>query len=141
MFDLIRDSGVGNLNLRAFLASLVGPRRIVHGGQAVKRVPEASNGSNIQLYKSTGTGQQATYVEVWLPQSSIAALPGGGAFLAFFSSKSGIGEASVQILLSPTQRFSVVLLDDDALYAGALTDAAGGALAAPVPVVVSSVVF
>jgi hypothetical protein len=141
VFDLNRDPGDGNLNLRAYVASLVGPRRIVHGAQAVKRVPPVALGSNIQLYKSTATGKQATYVEVWLPRSSISVLGGGGVFLALSSSKDGVGESSFQILLSATQRYSCVLLDDDGLYAAAVSDATGAALVVPAAVVISTVVF
>lgn len=139
MYNLVADPGTGNLNLRAYVASVTGPKRIAYGAQSIKRVPIGSPG--VQLYKSTGTGQQATYVEVWLPASSIKAVGGVGAFIGVSSAKDGIGEASFQILLSATQRFSTVLLDDDSLYAVALADAAGGPLAAPVSVVVASVVF
>jgi hypothetical protein len=141
MFDFNQDPGEGNLNLRAYIASIVGPRRVVHGGRTVKRVPLGSSGKGIQLFKSTATGKQATFYEVWLPQSSIAALPGGGAVIAFASSDQGGSEGAYQITLTATQRFLGVLLNDDAIYATALTDALGGALVTPVPVVISAVVF
>lgn len=141
MFDLNKDPGAGNLNARAYFASLVGPRRILHGKRDVKRVPVAGTGKGISLYKSTGSGDQATYVEVWLPGSSILALPGGGAVIAFAPSDQGAAQNAFQIVLTLTQRFQLVLLNDDAIYASAVSDAVGGVLAAPVPVVVSSVVF
>lgn len=80
------------------------------------------------------------YFEVWLPQSSILALPGGGAFLGMMSGETG-GQTAVQTLFNATQRYSGVLLPSEQVFAEAVTDALGGALAAQVPVVVSSVVF
>jgi hypothetical protein len=137
MWDLNADPGEGNLNLRAFLASLVGPRRVAHGQRTVKRVPITGSA---MLLRSTSTGKQATYFEVWLPQVSLA-LPGGGALLSFLPSDSGGPDNGYQITLTAFQRYSGVILGDDQLYAAALADAAGGALVAPVSVVVTSVVF
>lgn len=137
MFDLNADPGEGNLNVRAYLASIVGPRRVAHGQRYVKRVPLTGA---VMLLRSTGTGKQATFFEVWLPQVSLA-LPGGGALLSFLSSDSGGPDNGYQIALTATQRYSGIILGDDQLYAAALADAAGGALAAPVSVVVTSVVF
>jgi hypothetical protein len=137
--DLLnQDPGSGNLNLRAYVASIVGPRRVVHGQRLVKRVPLVGA---VQLLRSTGTGKQATFYEVWLPLSSLVALPGGGALFGFSPSDSGGAENNYQITLTFTQRFTGILLNDDNLYAAVLSDALGGPLAAPVSVVVSSVVF
>lgn len=141
MLDLNKDPGEGNLNLRAYYASIVGPRRILYGGRTVKRVPAAGGGKAALLFKSTGTGKQATFIEVWLPGSSILALPGAGAVIAFGSDDQDASQSAFQIVLTATQRFQCVLLDDDALYASAVTNAAGGALVVPVSVVVASVVF
>jgi len=138
MIDLNKDSGEGNLNTRAYVASLVGPRRVVHGQRNVKRVP--LNGS-ILLSKSTNTSVQVTFFEVWLPRTSLLTLPGGGALLGFLSSDSGGPENSYQVVLTATQKFSGILMGDDQLYASALADALGGALVAPVSVVISTVVF
>ena len=80
------------------------------------------------------------YFEIWLPQSSIAALPGGGAFIAFSSSETA-GQNAFQLLLSATQRYSGILLADDQVYGQGLTDALGAPLAADVTVCLSSVVF
>jgi len=136
MFDLNADPGVGNLNVRAYLASIVGPRRVVHGQRAVRRVPLVGS---IELYRNPD-GKQAAYYEVWLPQASLAGLPGGGALLAF-SSSSGGGESSYQILLTATQRFSGILIPTDGIYALAIADALGAPLVLPVSVVISTVVF
>lgn len=143
MFDLNQDPGIGELNLRAYVAALVGPRRILFGQHATKRVPAAPARKGITLYKSTGTGKQATFVELWLPQSSIAVLGGGGVFLALANNDQGASQSAYQILLSATQRFQCVLLDDDALYAVAVTDATGAALppGGDVAVDVTAVVF
>ena len=136
MLDLNADPGTYNLNARAYFASIVGPRRIAHGRRTVKRIPLERTISML----GQPTGVEVNYFEVWLPQSSIALLPGGGAFFSFSSSED-VGESAFQILLSATQRYAGVLTPDDQLFAQALTDAMGGALAAPVPVVISSVVF
>jgi hypothetical protein len=138
MFDLNADPGEGNLNARAYFASIVGPRRVVHGQRLVRRVPTTGT---TQLLRSTGTGKQATYYEVWLPLSVLATLPGGGALFGFSSSDSGGAENNFQISITFTQRFTGILLGDDNLYIAALSDALGGPLVAPVSVVVSSVVF
>ena len=135
MIDLNQDPGRGNLNVRAYMASVVGPRRITHGRRAVKRAQSSKPTPLLGM----PSGVEVIYFEVWLPQSSIAALPGNGAFLAFSSSES-TGQDAMQILLSATQRFSGVLLPDDQIYVSSVTDAAGGALP-QVSLVVSSVVF
>jgi hypothetical protein len=135
VFDLNQDPGTGNLNMRGYIASLVGPRRIVHGRRTVKR---AQSGNPVPLL-GAASGVEVQYFEVWLPQSSLAALPGGGAFLAFSSSES-TGQDAFQILLSATQRFSGVLMPDDQIYVASVSDALGGALP-QVSLVVSSVVF
>jgi hypothetical protein len=123
--------------MRAYIASLVGPRRVVHGQRKILRVPIQGS---LALLKATGTGPEVMFYEVWLPRVSLV-LPGGGALLAFQSSDSGGAENGYQIMMTATQRFSGILLGDDQLYAAALTDALGGALVTPVSVVVSSVVF
>ena len=74
MFDLNEDSGTGNLNVRAYIASVVGPRRIAHGQRTVKRV---STQQTVSLLGATASGVEVAYFEVRLPPSSIAALPGG----------------------------------------------------------------
>jgi hypothetical protein len=137
LFDLNEDSGTGNLNVRAYIASVVGPRRIAHGQRTVKRV---STQQTVSLLGATASGVEVAYFEVWLPQSSITALPGGGAFLAFSSSESA-GQDAFQLLLSATQRYSGILLPDDQVYVQAVRDALGAPLAADVSIVVSSVVF
>jgi len=139
--DLNKDPGEYELNLRAYVASIVGPRRIVHGKRAVKQVPLAAAGRGIKLYGSNGSGKFVTFVELWLPASSIVGLGGGGAIFAVGPSDLGGSENANQIAITATQRFQCVLLNDDALYAVAVSDAAGGALAASVPLTVSSVVF
>lgn len=137
-FDLNEDPGTGNLSARAYVASIVGPRRIAHGQRVVKRLP--IGGAQPQSVAKNGTpSKTVTYFEIWLPQRSLA-LPGGGV-LATFSSSPNSGESSFQLILNAAQRYTGVLLADDQLYAAALTDAAGGALTADVAVVVSTVVF
>jgi hypothetical protein len=136
VFDFNQDSGTGNLNVRAYLASVVGPRRVAHGIRNVKPV----SGQPVQIAKSGVQGSEVVYVECWLPQAVIASLPGGGAFFAFSGNES-VGENADQILLSATQKYTGILCPDDQLYVAALSDALGAPLANPVRVVVSTVVF
>ena len=135
MFDLNLDPGTGNLNVRAYLASVVGPRRVAHGRRTVKVVPQAQSLSML----GTPSGVEVAYFEVWLPLSSLLALGGGGAVVAFSSSEN-TGQDAFQILLTPSQRYSGVLLPDDQLYARAVSDALGAPIA-DVSLVISSVVF
>lgn len=135
MLDLNQDPGTGNLSARAYMASLVGPRRIVHGRRTVKQITSARPTSLC----GAASGVEVQYFEVWLPQDSIAALGGGGAFLAFSNNES-TGQSAFQILLNATQRFSGVLLPDDQIYVSPVTDALGAVLPA-VSLVISSVVF
>ncbi|MFQ5339966.1 MAG: hypothetical protein ACE5F6_00310 [Anaerolineae bacterium] len=134
--DLNKDPGTGNLNLRACFAAIVGPSRVAHGRRSVVRV----QAGRPVLILGNKTQEETMYFEVWLPQSSILALPGGGAFLGLMSGETG-GQTAVQTLFNATQRYSGVLLPSEQVFAEAVTDALGGALAAQVPVVVSSVVF
>lgn len=117
------------------MASVVGPRLITHGRRTVKRV---TSQRPVPLL-GAASGVEVQYFEVWLPQSSIAVLPGGGAFLAFSSSES-TGQDALQVLVSATQKFQGILLPDDQIYVSPVTDALGGVLAT-VSLVVSSVVF
>lgn len=138
LFDLNEDPGTGNLSARAYVASIVGPRRITHGQRVVKRLPFGGS-QPLPVAKNGTPSKTVTYFEIWLPQRSLA-LPGGGV-LAAFSASPNSGESSFQIVLNATQRYTGVLLADDQLYGAALLDAAGGALTAEVAVVVSTVVF
>lgn len=136
MFDFNKDPGAGNLNMRAYFASIVGPRRVAQGRRSVKRVSV----NEAQRLVDQVSGLEVMYFEIWLPQSTLAALPGNGAYLSLSSSETA-GQNGVQLLLSPTQRYQGVLLPDDALYAQAVSDALFAPLAADVSVVVASVVF
>jgi hypothetical protein len=135
--DLNEDPGTGNLNVRAYYASLVGPRRIAHGQRTVKRAP--TGGASIQLLRNP-SAPSVLFFEVWLPQQSLLLLPGGGALLSF-SGTGDSGENGYQLILTATQRYSGVLIPDDQLFVAALADATGAPLAAPVSVVIASVGF
>jgi hypothetical protein len=136
--DLNEDPGTGNLNVRAYYASIVGPRRIAHGQRTVKRAP--IGGATVQLLRNSGPNSSVLFFEVWLPQQSLLTLGGGGALLSFSGSDNS-GENGYQLVLTTTQRYSGVLLPDDQLFVAALTDATGAPLAAPVSVVIASVGF
>ena len=141
--NLNDDPGTGNLNTRAYFASLVGPRRIVFGRRAVKRI----NGvKGVQLQKNgTRNGDECLYVECRLPQS--VAVP---VAFNFASQNDAIGETGVLTILSTSiiapegneRLFAAVLLPQDQLFAQL---AALGGVPVPAdtefPLVVTSVTF
>lgn len=132
--DLIRDPGEGNLNLRAIVASLLGPRRIAHGRRRVVQVPPVQA---TQIAQNKAKNQQALYVEVWLPNQ----LLGVGARILFSSSDSTGETAVLRLFATEEDRYQVVLLPQEQLYAQAVSDAAGNAAGPRTPLVVSAVAF
>lgn len=138
MWDLNKDPGEGNLNLRAYIASLVGPRRVAYGQRRVYQVPAAQS---VQIIKGvTGRQVEAVYVEAWLPDS----VPGPVNF-RFASQQDAIGETGVLVQLSnlpavPQVKYAAVVLPGENLYVQ-LAVSAGFPAADPTPLVVSRVVF
>jgi hypothetical protein len=136
VFDFNFDPGEGNLNLRAYFAAVVGPKRATHGQRAIRRVPLLDSA---QLAKNAAE-QQAMYVEVWLAKQYV-----GAGLRVLFSSSEGMGESAnlVTLVAAPgeTDRYRAVLLPNEQLYAQAVSDAAGNPLGNPVSVVVSTAVF
>ncbi len=144
MFDSLNDDpGTGNLNTRAYFASLVGPRRIIHGRRAVKRVGGVKG---VQLQKAgTRNGDECLYVECRLPPSVAAPVA-----FNFASQNDAIGETGVLSILSTSilaplgadRFFATVLLPQEQLFAQL---AALGGVPVPAgtlfPLVVSSVTF
>ena len=132
-FDLNEDPGRGNLNLRAYIAAVLGPKRIAHGVRSVVRVPLAP-GNYVQLAKCGPQGRQVLYVECWTPQ-----VQNPGAVFRFSSSGDG-GQTSVLEAVGSThaQRYSCVLLPNEQLYAQFLGSALVPELD-PFPLVVSTV--
>ena len=140
-FDLNQDPGRGNLNLRAYVAAVLGPRRIAHGNRAAKQVP--FDGSVLIATNQPG-GQEAMYVEVWVPQPPDELLQASA--LVRFSGGEGVGTTGVVENLGTTHtlRYSCVLLPGEQLYAQALSSAnfvppLGAGV--PVPVIVAKVSF
>lgn len=134
MFDLNEDPGEGNLNLRAYVAALVGPRRIAHGRRTVYQL-NATNGQ--LLVKHPGRGVECFYVEVWLPQQTA-----GVVNVLFSADQDAIGETGDLVQLfngPPPKRYSAVILPGENLYAQLATVPAPPAPL--VSVVVSQVVF
>lgn len=141
MFDLIKDPGEGNLNLRAIVASIVGPYRVAHGSRTVKQVARIGAAAT-QIAQNAGRNKEVVYIEAWLP-TQLQAL--GVQFL--FSSSDQTGENAKLVLLTATpgqlqNRYQAVLLVNEQLYGQAVSDGAGAALPGPtVPLVVSTVTF
>jgi len=140
-FDLNRDPGRGNLNLRAYVAAVLGPRRLAHGNRATKQV---SWTESVLLATNLPSGHEAMYVEVWVPQSEDADPPATA--LVRFSAGEGVGTTGVVELLGTTHtlRYSCVLMPGEQLYAQALSanDFAPPIVSpTPIPVIVGKVSF
>ena len=137
MWDLNADPGEGSLNARAYVASIVGPKRATHGQRAIRRVP--ANNTEL-LAKNSGKPPAVVYVEVWLPRQYV-----GAGLRLLFSSSSDAGESGnlVTLVAFPGEmdRYRAILLTNEELYAQVVSDAAGNAVASPVSVVVSTVTF
>ncbi len=141
--NLNDDPGTGNLNTRAYFASLVGPRRVVFGRRAVKRVGGVKG---VELQKNgTRNGDECLYVECRLPQSVTVPVA-----FNFANQNDAIGETGVLSILSTSiiapegndRLFAVVLLPQEQLY---VQLAALGGVPVPAgttfPLVVNSVTF
>lgn len=141
MWDLIKDPGEGNLNLRAVLASIVGPYRVAHGSRTVKQVTQVG-ATATEIARNAARGKEVIYIEAWLPEQLQAS---GVWFL--FSSSDQTGENAKLILLTavPGQvqsRYQAVLLTNEQLYAQAVSEGSGAELPAGlVPLVISTVTF
>lgn len=145
--DLNKDPGEGNLNLRAYIASLVGPRRVAHGA---RRTYVLTPGQAVQIGANNARDKEAVYLECWVPFSALVALGIGTGALVLFSDSENTG-SGVLVNLStvfPGQqnsRYSAVLLPDDVLFAQLTGSSVSGlplgvfATLASLPVVVSQV--
>lgn len=137
MFDFNQDPGEDNLNLRAFFAAFVGPKRATHGHRSVRRVPPTGS---VEIAKNGAPDLSALYVEVWLPRQYV-----GVGLRILFSPSGETGETGnlVTLVAAPGEndRYRAVLLPQEQLYAQAVSDSLGNPLAGPVSVVVSTSVF
>lgn len=138
-YDLIKDPGLGNLNLRVSVAAIAGPRRVAHGQ---RRVHQLGLNQGTLIAKNAGTELQALYVEAWVPRQMVAV-----GLRMLVSSSQEMGESAELVTLGVVgggailDRYRAVLLQNEQLYAQALTDAAGNPLGARTPLVVSTVFF
>jgi hypothetical protein len=143
MINLNVDPGEGNLNVRAYLAAIVGPRRVAHG-QRFKRNLQVTQ--PVQVAKNSSRNSEAFFVSAWLPEAD--GLPPGVGYVVAFSSSETTGDTADVVTLGtvPGQainHYSAVLLPDDQLYASVVARTDGAALAAGlvVPLIVSQVAF
>jgi hypothetical protein len=138
VFDFNEDPGEGNLNVRAYVAALVGPLRTAHGNRQVKQV---SITRGTELARNGAANNVPMYVEVWPPMQ----IKVNGVWVLFSASEQ-TGETGRSVLLTaiPGQvqdRYQAILLANEQLYAQAVSDGAGAPLGGPVPLVVSTVSF
>lgn len=140
--DLLnKDPGKGNLNLRAYIASIVGPQRVAFGKRTVRRLPV--NGSE-EIVKNDARAEESVvvYVEVWVPHQILAT---GRRIL--FSSSDSMGENAELVVLGTfgdnkvLDRYRTVLLPKEQLYAQVISDATGNPVLNPTSIVISKVVF
>lgn len=147
-FDLNVDPGEGNLNVRAYVASLVGPRRVFQG-QRKKFSLQANRATEVA--RNASPHNEAFFVSVWLSGSGIAriapALPVGAGVTMLFSSSEGMGETSDTVTLfrggAQPNHYQTVLLPNDQLFASVLERTDGVAIPAGslIPILVSQVAF
>jgi hypothetical protein len=137
-WDLNEDPGSGNLNLRAYIASLVGPRRIAHARRTVYRVHD---NKATQIAKNGSGTKSVFYVEAWTPQQA-----GGGGLVNFLFSNSqdAVGETGVAVSAVPGQivsltNYRAILLPGENLYVQLGPQAVG--VLPPQPLVVAEVHF
>ena len=139
MFDPNKDPGVGSLNLRAYVASVVGPKRAAFGQRSIRLVPPTQSA---ELAQNVAPNDQVDYVEVWIPNQLLAA-----GLRILFSSSESMGETAELVALGVfvdnkvLDRYRTILLPKDQLYAQVISDLAGAPITDPVPVVVSKVTF
>lgn len=127
--DLNKDPGEGNTNLRAYIAAVLGPRRVAHGA---RRSFKLETGKAKLVCQNDAREHETVFFECWLAQGTTGL--GGSGAIVLFSSSEDMGNAVVVDLAQVTpgqlnNHFSAVLLPQDELYAQLLSDAAGGALA------------
>lgn len=137
--DLDKDPGEGNTNLRAYLAAVLGPRRVAHGARRAFRL---SNTRPTSIGQNNAREHETVYLQCWIPPAALVGLPGGGAILLFSSSEDMGNAVAVNLVTAfPGQvnnHFSAVLLPQEELFVQISTDATLGALPS-VPLVVSQV--
>jgi hypothetical protein len=121
LFDFNKDPGDGNLNARAYFASLVGPRRTAFGKSEIKRILPAQG---VLLQLNNSRAHECMYVECRLPAQTPDATP-----MLFSSQQDAIGETGVLTVLSTAifvpglgggtgaLFYGAVLLPGDQLYA------------------------
>jgi hypothetical protein len=145
-FDLNVDPGEGNLNARAYVASLVGPRRVFQG-QRKKRQLEV--GRPTEIARNASPHKEAFFVSVWIPTTlpAAVAIPFGVGLVFTFGSSEGLGDTSDVVTLfrggSEPNRYQTVLLPNEQLYGSVIARTDGVAIppGARVPLISSQVAF
>lgn len=144
MINLNTDPGEGNLNLRAYIAAVVGPLRVPHGQRTTKQLQLLQA---VQVAKNSSPGKEAFFVSAWLP--AIATLPAGVGLVIGFTSSESAGASADRVTLLPVipdqraNRYNAVILPSEQLYAWVISRSDGVAIPAgtTVPLIVSQVAF
>lgn len=109
------EPGTGNLDVRAYIAALLGPQRAAFGTKSFRTLSE---GAGIRLGSNSPAGKQVSFIAVTLGGSDV-----GGPRIAIFDGQSALGASSIPASLNRTlgsfagTGFSSVLLPGDELYA------------------------
>lgn len=142
MFDLNKDPGDGNTNLRAYIASVVGPRRVAHGA---RRMYTLRSDRPILIGQNNAAERECVYLQCWVAGAALAGLGGAGALVLFADSEDASSTGQLVNLATgfPGQLnngYSAILLPQDQLYAQIFANAALGVLP-EIKVVVAQVTF
>lgn len=141
-YDLNEDPGEGNLNLRAYIASVLGPKRAAHGARSEKQV-RFDRGTLIAKNAPGGKQHQCLYVQCWMPGKKVGDLIDQTSGFFRFSSDENMGATSVMVQVFPNELFtySAVLLPNEQLYAQALQSFSPPFFPNALPLIISTVAF
>lgn len=143
-FDLNVDPGEGNLNARAYVASLVGPRRVFQGQ---RKKQQLQTRMATEVARNASPHREAFFVAVWLPITARAVLPLGVGITLLFSTSESMGDTSDTTTLflgvGEPNHYHAVLLPNEQLFASVFERTDGTAIPAGTtfPVMVSQVAF
>jgi len=109
------DPGAGNLDVRAYMAAVMGPQRAAFGNKSAKALQE---GQPTQLGVNSGNSGQVAYMAV-----TLSPLDAGGPRLAIIDGQSQPGGSSIPVVFDRTLAsaagigYAAILLPGDELYA------------------------
>jgi|GEM_PF-3913460 len=109
------EHGTGNLDVRAYIAALLGPQRAAFGNKGTRQLIE---GQPTRLATNAPAGRQVSFIAV-----TLLAADAGGPRIVMFDGESNLGSNSLPVTLDRTLGsyagvgFTSVLLPGDEVYA------------------------